>query len=196
MPFPAPHPETLAAQAMGRIDPVTGAIIPALHASTTYERGVDLTYGHGHCYSRSDNPTYDLAGDTLTALEGGAATLLFSSGMAAATSVFLSLEPGAHVVASRVMYWALRNWLTGFGLEWGLDVHLVDTSDTDAVRAALRPGKTRLVWVENPANPLWVISDIAALAQLAHDAGALLEHFPLNCSRIRQQQNSSGSLWW
>jgi cystathionine gamma-synthase len=125
-------------------------------------------------YSRPDNPTYDIAADTLTQLEGGAASLLFSSGIAAATAVFLALEPGDHVIAPKVMYWALRSWLLGFATRWGLEVELVDTRDLAAVEAALRPGRTRLVWVESPANPLWEISDIAALAELAHRAGALL----------------------
>lgn len=168
------RPETLAAHALGGIDGATGAIIPPIHPSTTYERDADLGYGRGRCYSRADNPTYDAAADTLTALEGGAQTLLFASGMAAATAVFQALEPGDHVVVSKVMYWALRAWLRGFATRWGLEVEAVDTSCLDAVRSALRPGRTRLVWVESPANPLWVISDIAALAELAHGAGAKL----------------------
>ncbi|WP_041040542.1 trans-sulfuration enzyme family protein [Paramagnetospirillum magnetotacticum] len=168
------RPETLAAHAMGRIDGATGAVIPPIHPSATYERDADLGYSRGRCYSRADNPSYDAAADTLTALEGGAQTLLFASGMAAATAVFQALEPGDHVLIPEVMYWALRGWLHGFATRWGLRVEAVDTSDLDEVRRALRPGLTRLIWVESPANPLWVISDIAALAQLAHEAGARL----------------------
>lgn len=167
-------PETLAAQALGRIDGATGAVIPPIHPSATYERDADLGYSRGRCYSRTDNPSYDAAADTLTALEGGAQTLLFASGMAAATAVFQALEPGDHVLVPKVMYWALRNWLHGFATNWGLAVEAVDTADPDAVRAALRPGLTRLLWAECPANPLWMISDIAALAELAHGAGARL----------------------
>jgi len=168
------RPETLAAHATGTIDAQTGAIIPPIHPSTTYERDADLRYSRGRCYSRGDNPTDESAAQTLTALEGGAQTLLFASGMAAATSVFQALEPGDHVLAPKVMYWALRSWLGGFATRWGLEIELVDTSDLDAVKAALRPGKTRLLWVESPANPLWSVSDIAALAELAHAAGARL----------------------
>ncbi|HVI49774.1 MAG TPA: aminotransferase class I/II-fold pyridoxal phosphate-dependent enzyme [Candidatus Sulfotelmatobacter sp.] len=169
-----PRPETLAAQALGHVDAETGAIIPPLHASTTFERDADLNYGRGRCYSRADNPTYDIAADTLTALEGGAKTLLFASGMAAATAVFQALEPGDHVIAPTVMYWALRSWLLGFASRWGLKVELVDTTDLAAVAAALQPGKTKLVWLESPANPLWSVSDIAAIADLAHKAQARL----------------------
>lgn len=74
----------------------------------------------GRGYSRADNPTYDAAADPLTTLEGGARTLLFASGMAAATAVFQSLEPGDHVLVPKVMYWALRGWLHGFATRWGL----------------------------------------------------------------------------
>jgi cystathionine gamma-synthase len=167
-------PETLAANALGRIDEATGAIIPPIYPSTTYERDADLGYSRGRSYSRADNPTYDVAADTLTALEGGTRTLLFASGMAAATAVFQALEPGDHVIAPTVMYWALRSWLLGFATRWGLQVELVDTADLAAVRVALRQGKTRLVWLESPANPLWSVSDITAIAELAHRAGARL----------------------
>ena len=171
---PTPRPETVAAQTLAGVDAVTGAIIPPIHPSTTYERDADLGYSRGICYSRPDNPTYAIAADTLTALEGGAATLLFASGMAAANAAFLALEPGDHVLAPKVMYWALRAWLLGFATRWGLVVELVDTTDLAAVEAALKPGRTKLVWLESPANPLWSVSDIAAVATLAHAAGARL----------------------
>ena len=168
------RPETLAAHALGAVDQATGAIIPPIHPSTTYERDADLGYARGRCYSRADNPTYDTAADTLTALEGGAKTLLFASGMAAATAVFQALEPGDHVVVPKVMYWALRAWLLGFATRWGLVVEPVETGDLEAIKAALKPGRTKLVWVESPANPLWSVTDIAAVADLAHQAGARL----------------------
>jgi cystathionine gamma-synthase len=168
------RPETLAATALGHDDPATGAIIPPLHPSTTYLRDDDNRYSRGRMYARADNPTFDAAADTLTALEGGAATLLFSSGMAAANAVFLALDPGDHVIVPRVLYWALRAWLHGFATRWGLVIEPVDTSDADALRAAIRPRRTKLVWLETPANPLWMVSDIAAAAEAAHAAGARL----------------------
>jgi cystathionine gamma-synthase len=125
-------------------------------------------------YARADNPAFDQAEQVLCALEGGVQALVFSSGMAAATAVFLALAPGDHVVVPKVMYWSLRNWLTGFASGWGLEVELVDATDPAALRAAIRPGKTRLVWIETPANPLWTVTDIAAAAEAAHAAGALL----------------------
>ncbi len=100
--------------------------------------------------------------------------MLFASGMAAATACFLALKPGDHVVAPKVMYWSLRNWLAGTAREWGLTVDLVDVADPAALEGAMQPGKTRLVWVESPANPLWGVTDIAAAAKIAHAAGARL----------------------
>jgi cystathionine gamma-synthase len=168
------RPETLAAQALGRIDGPTGAIIPPIHPSATYERAPDLSYPHGRLYSRADNPTYDAAADTLTALEGGAATLLFGSGMAAATAVFQAFNPGDHVIMPRIMYWALRAWLVGFATRWGLKIEAVENGSAEALRAAARPGETKLIWLETPANPTWTVSDIAAAAQIARQAGAKL----------------------
>ena len=165
-------PETLTAQAMGRIDPVTKALVPPLHTSTTYQRDPDGGYSSGRGYTRPHNPTYDEPEALLAALEGGKDCLLFASGMAAATAVFQALLPGDHVIASRVMYWALRTWLVDFAMSWGLEVEFVDTSDLDAVAAAMRPGKTRLLWLETPANPTWEITDIAAVAKIAHASRA------------------------
>lgn len=168
------RPETIAAQAGGGVDPAVGAITPPIHPSTTYERAPDNGFPHGRIYSRPDNPTYAAAADTITQLEHGAAALLFASGMAAATSVFLALEPGAHVVAPEVMYWSLRNWLRGFATQWGLRVEFVDATSIDALRAAIRPGETRLVWLETPANPLWGVADIASAVESAKSAGSVL----------------------
>jgi cystathionine gamma-synthase len=171
---PEAKPSTLAAQAMGWVDPTTRAVIPPIHTATTFIRDPDNQYRAGRSYARADNPTFDHAEALLAALEGGAACLTFASGMAAATTVFQVLAPGDHVVAPNVMYWGLRRWLTTFGRERGLVVDLVDACDLDAIAAALRPGATRLVWIETPANPTWAITDIAAAARLAHDAGARL----------------------
>ncbi len=168
------HPATLAAQAIGRPDEATGALIPPLYATTTYLRDPDNQYRRGRSYGRADNPTFDHPEALLNALEGGAGCLVFASGMAAATTVFQALAPGDHVIAPKVMYWGLRHWLISFGRPWGLAVELVDTSDLDALAAAIRPGATRLVWIETPANPTWAITDIAAAAELAHRAGARL----------------------
>jgi cystathionine gamma-synthase len=94
--------------------------------------------------------------------------------MAAATALFMSLKPGDHVVAPTVMYWSLRNWLNDFARTWGLDVEFVPSADLNALAKAMRPGKTTLVWLETPSNPLWDVTDIQAASDIAHKAGARL----------------------
>jgi cystathionine gamma-synthase len=167
-------PASLAAQAMGWIDPVTRAVVPPIHMASTYLRDEDNGYSSGRIYARADNPTFDQAETTLAALEGGPKALIFSSGMSAATACFLTLAPGDHVVVPKVMYWSLRNWLATFATHWGLAVDFVDADKVDAIAQAVRPGTTKLVWVETPANPTWCLTDIAAAADIAHRAGALL----------------------
>ncbi len=167
-------PATVAAQALGWIDPVTRAVVPPVHPSSTFVRDSDNGYSSGRMYARADCPGYDQPEAVLTELEGGRAAALFASGLAAASAVFLALAPGDHVVIPPVMYWALRHWLLTFATRWGLAVEMVDPTDLDAVRAAVIPGRTKVVWVETPANPLWTVSDIAALAGIAHAAGARL----------------------
>ena len=164
-------PQTLAAQALGWIDEGTKAIVAPIQPSTTFIRDPDNQYRNGRVYARDHDPTFEQAEALLAALEGGHAALLFASGMAAATAVFQALAPGDRVVAPNVMYWSLRNWLTGFARQWGLHVDTVDASDPAAIAAAMRP-TTKLVWLETPANPLWTVTDIAAVCQIAHARGA------------------------
>lgn len=171
---PEISPETVAAQAGGAVDPVTGAIIPPMHLATTYERDADLTYPKGFIYGRPDNATIRQTEDVITSLEGGDQTLLLPSGMAAATTVFLTLDTPAHVIAPRVMYWSLRHWLAETAPRFGIETTFVDTTDLDAIRAAVGPGPNRLIWLETPANPLWHVTDIAAVADIARGADALL----------------------
>jgi cystathionine gamma-synthase len=169
------HRATLAAQGgTGWIDETTKAIIPPVYFTTTYIRDPDNQYRTGYSYGRPHNPTNEHPEALLAALEGGAACLTFSSGMAAATTVFLALKPGDHVVAPNIMYWGLRKWLQTYATEWGLKVEFVDGAESAAIAAAVQPGRTKLVWVETPANPTWPITDIAAAAAVAHKAGALL----------------------
>jgi len=168
-------PRSLAAQAMGKIDPQTRGVVPPIHVSTTYIRDEDNGYSSGFIYGRPDNETVHEAQAVLAMLEEAkAGALLFGSGMAAATALFQALSPGDHVVASKVMYWALRAWLLNEATRWGLKVDFVETDDLAALKAAVKPGATKLVWIETPSNPLWTITDIAAAAEIAHKAGARL----------------------
>jgi cystathionine gamma-synthase len=171
---PDMKPATIAAQALGWIDEHTRAVSPPIHPSSTYIRDPDNQFRSGRSYSRSDNATYDQAEAVLAALEHAKGAALFSSGMAAATAVFLSLKPGDHVLAPKVMYWLLRSWLLGFATNWGLKVELVDMTDLAAVKAALRAGETKLIWTETPANPIWDVTDLAAMSEIAKRVGARL----------------------
>ncbi len=167
-------PETLAAQACGAIDEQTGAIVPPVHMAATFIRDPDNQYRKGYSYGRPDNPTVRQVERVLSSLEGGAAGLVCTSGMTAAAIAFLALDRPAHVVAPAVMYWGLRRWLLEEAPSLGIHATLVDAGDPAAIREGLRPGQTRLVWIETPANPLWTITDIAEAARIAHAAGALL----------------------
>jgi cystathionine gamma-synthase len=165
--------QTLVAQALGVHEPVTKAIVPPIHMATTYLRDADNGYRAGYVYGRTDNVSLQQAQDLIAALEGADEALLFGSGMAAATTVLLALEKPTHIVASQVMYWGFRSWLREIG-RYGHSVTFVETSDLDAVRAAVRPGQTGMFWIETPSNPLWTVTDIAAVSEIAHAADAIL----------------------
>jgi cystathionine gamma-synthase len=167
-------PETVAAQALGWVDDATRAISPPIHMATTFLRDADNQYRRGRIYARDHSPSFDQAEAVLCALEKGAHAALFASGMAAATAVFMALKPGNHVVVPKVMYWSLRNWLANFATQWGLQVEFIDMSDLEELKRSMCFGKTKLVWIETPANPLWTITDIAAVAEITHAGGAML----------------------
>jgi len=167
-------PETFAAQAGGAVDRETGAIIAPIHITTTYERDADLSYPKDFIYARPDNATVRQAEDVITNLEQGARSLLFGSGMSAAVSLFLSLPKPAHVIVPKVMYWSLRDWLGKEAPKFGIEATFVDSTDSDLIARAIRPGETKLVWLETPANPLWQIADVRAVAAIANWAGAAL----------------------
>jgi cystathionine gamma-synthase len=164
---------TLTAQAMGKIDAGTMGIVPPIHITTTFIRDDDNQYRTGNIYGRPDNATIREAESIIAMLEGAPEALVFGSGMASAIACFLALVPGDHIIAPNVMYWALRNWLLTEGRHWGLAVDFVDMTDLKATKAAVT-AKTKLIWAETPANPLWCVTDIAAVAEIAHAAGARL----------------------
>jgi cystathionine gamma-synthase len=168
------HPETLAAQGMGRVAAPYLDIVPPIHVSTTYERGADGTFPGGRVYSRADNPSYDGVEALIASLEGAASALVFASGQAAAAAVFQAFAPGDAVLAPRNMYWALRRWLTDFAAPWGLGVHFYDNAAVDDLAAKVVALRPKLVWIETPANPTWDITDIAAACTLAREVGAVV----------------------
>ena len=168
------HPESLAAQALHYSDPETAGIVPPIQASTTY--GVDEAHvplGPTQ-YTRYHNPTYTQAERLLAELEGGEEALLFASGLGASAAAFMALAPGDHVIVHGVIYWGLRGWLEEFCPHWGIELDLADLTDPEELRRLVRPGQTKLVWIETPSNPLWEVLDIAALSKIAREAGAKL----------------------
>ena len=168
-------PETLLAQAMHYLEPVNGGIVPGIQMATTYARDQDYELrAPGISYGRDKNPTYLVAEQVVAELEGGAGALLFSSGLAAAAALFHTLKPGDHVVAPVIMYHGLRDWLIQFCENWKVDIDTFDATVDGALASAIKPGRTRIVWIETPANPTWDVTDIAAAAKLAHVAGARL----------------------
>jgi cystathionine gamma-synthase len=163
---------TLAVHAGAEPDPATGAVIPPLHLSATFERDADGAYSRGFTYSRGDNPNRRALERCLAALEGGADAVAFASGSAATGAVLQCLEPGDHVVLPDDVYHGTARLARDLFGRWGLAVTAVDMTDPGAVAAALGP-RTRLVWVETPSNPLLKITPIADIADAAHRAGAL-----------------------
>ncbi|MEN9063349.1 trans-sulfuration enzyme family protein [Ponticoccus litoralis] len=169
-----PHPDTLAATALGWIDRETDAMAAPLRPSTSFLRDPAHLDRAGRMFTRDDNPSYQQTEAVINALEGGAGCLLFSSGMAAITAVFQRLAPGDHVILPVRVYSGLRDWLNLHGRRWGLEVSYLQDYTPAAIEAAIIPGKTRIVWMETPSNPTWVVTDIAAISKVAHEAGALV----------------------
>lgn len=168
------HFETLAIHAGNTADPLTGAVVPPIYQVSTYKQdGVGGLRG-GYEYSRSANPTRTALEENLAALEGGRRGLAFASGLAAEDCLLRALlSPGDHVVIPNDAYGGTFRLFAKVVARWGVEWSVADTSDPAAVRAALTP-KTKVVWVETPSNPLLGITDIAAVAQIAREAGARL----------------------
>lgn len=167
------HEQTRAVHAGHSIDPATGALTPPIHLSTTFERGADGDYPHGYVYSRGHNPNRAALEGVLAELEGGEAALAFSSGSAATMAVIQSLAAGDHLIAPEDIYFGVRLILTEIFGRWGLRVTFVDMTDLTQVKAAILP-ETRLVLFETPSNPQIKIADITAIAEIAHEGGALV----------------------
>ncbi|MEV5505760.1 cystathionine gamma-synthase [Streptomyces orinoci] len=185
--------ETLAIHAGQEPDPLTGAVVPPIYQVSTYKQdGVGGLRG-GYEYSRSANPTRTALEENLAALEGGRRGLAFASGLAAEDTLLRTLlTPGDHVVIPDDAYGGTFRLFAKVISRWGVEWSVADTSDPAAVRAALRP-RTKAVWVETPSNPLLGITDIAAVAEVAHQAGARLVVDNTFASPYLQQPLSLGA---
>ncbi|MEM9012271.1 MAG: PLP-dependent aspartate aminotransferase family protein [Pseudomonadota bacterium] len=167
-------PETRAVQALRRIDERTGALVPGIEPATTFARDADYEPRQRYVYGRDGGPTVEEAEAVLADLDGAAASLAFASGMAAIVALFETLSQGDHVAAPRVMYHGGQTWLHRLAERRGIAVTWYDAADPGAPAAALKPGETRILWVETPTNPNWEVIDIAAAADATRAAGALL----------------------
>ena len=167
--------ETLAIHAGQEADPATGAVVPPIHPASTFRQdGVGGMRG-GYEYGRSANPTRTALETCLAALEGGTRALAFASGMAAEDTLLRAVcGPGDHVVIPNDAYGGTYRLVAKVAARWGLEWSAADVTDATAVQAAVRPGQTKIVWVETPTNPLLNIADLDALAALTRDAGARL----------------------
>ena len=169
-----PAMATMLAQAGHFIDPQTRGVVPPIHNSTTFARDENYALVGPSSYARGGTPAWDEVEALLAALDGGAAAMVFASGLAAATAVFEPLRAGQHVVAPRVMYHGLQDWLRRLAEIRGIGLTLVDPTDPAELEAAMRPGETAMLWIEALLNPTWDVVDIAACARIAHAAGARL----------------------
>ncbi|TFD26533.1 cystathionine gamma-synthase [Cryobacterium lyxosi] len=163
--------DTIAIHAGQAFDPTTGAVIPPIYQTSTYvQDGIGNLRG-GYEYSRGGNPTRTVLETLLAALEGGKHGLSFASGLAAEDTILRAiLQPGDHVVLGNDVYGGTHRLINKVHAAWSVQNTTVEMSDLTAVEAAIRP-ETKILWVETPSNPLMKISDIAALAEIAHRHG-------------------------
>ncbi|HEU0127186.1 MAG TPA: aminotransferase class I/II-fold pyridoxal phosphate-dependent enzyme, partial [Pseudonocardiaceae bacterium] len=155
-------------------DPHTGSVIVPIHATSTFAQDGVGGMREGYEYARTGNPTRTALETCLAALEGGRYGRAFASGMAATDALLrATCRPGDHLIIPDDAYGGMFRLIDKVFRHWGIEHTAVGLSPVDAVRAAVRP-TTRVVWCETPTNPLLSIADIAALAGVAHEAGALL----------------------
>ncbi|GAB4045058.1 trans-sulfuration enzyme family protein [Spirosoma litoris] len=166
------HFDTLALRATHQPDPVTGVVVPPIYLSTTYARNEANELPANYLYTRPNNPNREALEKALATLEGGAIAMAFGSGQAATMTLFQALSPGDHVLLSTDAYYGTPALLEQVFHPWGLTYTRVDMRDLNAVRASIHEN-TRVIWCETPSNPMLDITDLQAVSQIAHEAGAI-----------------------
>ena len=171
-------------------DPVTGAILTPIYQTTTYvQESVDRYLEKGYSYSRSGNPTVTALEERITALEGGAGSLCFATGMSATSSTLMALlNAGEHVILSDVVYGGTHRVTTKVLSRFGVECSFVDTADPANVKNAIQ-SNTRLIFTETPANPTLKLTDIAAVSEISKALG--IPHVVDNTDRKSTRLNSS-----
>ena len=168
-------PATILAQSGHYLDPVTGSIIPPIYPSATFARDENFNLVNpDHLYTRDDDPTIRHVELLLAPLEQGEDAMLYASGMSAVAGVFTNLRPGDHVVIQKSLFYGLIKWPKRFCERWQIDLDFFDVTVPGDLERLMRPGQTKMVWIETPSNPFLHVVDIAAHAAIAHDAGAIL----------------------
>ena len=156
-------------------DPTTGAVIPPVYFTTTFVQDGIGGFRNGYEYARGGNPTRTALQTLLAGLEGGDRGFSFASGLAAEDTLLRAiLAPGDHVLMGNDVYGGSHRLVSRAFIPWGVSLSTVEMGDLDAVRAAIRPDATKVVWLETPSNPLMKITDIAAVAEIAHAVGAIV----------------------
>ncbi|MBC7591804.1 MAG: cystathionine gamma-synthase [Salinibacterium sp.] len=185
---------TRAIHAGQEFDPTTGAVVPPIYMTSTFVQDGVGGFRGGYEYARGGNPTRDSLQTLLASLEGGSSAYSFASGLAAEDSLLrAALAPGDHIVMGNDVYGGTHRLVNRVHVPWGVQLSTANMSDVDAVRAALRPGTTKVLWIETPSNPLMKISDIAALSTLAHEHGILVVVDNTFASPYLQQPLSLGA---
>jgi cystathionine gamma-synthase len=185
---------TRAITAGQHFDPTTGAVVPPVYLTSTFVQDGIGGFRGGYEYARGGNPTRDSLQELLASLEGGSHAFSFASGLAAEDSLLRAvLAPGDHIVMGNDVYGGTHRLVNRVFVPWGIDLEVVELTDLDAVRAAIRPGVTKVLWIETPTNPLMKINDIAALAEIGHEAGVLVVVDNTFASPYLQQPISLGA---
>jgi len=170
---PKLSPVTRAVQAMHSMNEKTGAVVLGIELSSTFARDDEYQLRAGYKCARYGNPTTSQAEAVISGLDGGAACLLFGSGMSAFVALLETLDRGDHVVLPQVIYHGGLDWVRRLEAKRGLKVTLFDAMLADGLKNAVR-ADTKLVWIESPTNPNWDVIDISAAAEIAHNVGAIL----------------------
>lgn len=168
-------PETLAVRGGLAADGEMHPIVPSITPGTTFLRDRNYNLEEGQAsYIRGVNAGDLEAEQLLAELEGGFAAALFASGTAAAAAIVHTLRPGDRIVAPRIMYWGLRNWMVDFCQQWGLILDFYEAAERSSLESVIAAAPTQIVWLETPSNPTWEVADIALAAAFAKNAGASL----------------------
>jgi cystathionine gamma-synthase len=175
-------------------DPTTGAVVPPVYLTSTFVQDGIGGFRGGYEYARGGNPTRTSLETLLASLEGGSHAFSFASGLAAEDTLLRAvLAPGSRIVMGNDVYGGTHRLVNRVFVPWGVDLTTVDMSDLDAVREAVADAPTRVLWIETPSNPLMKISDIAALAEIGHAAGAIVVVDNTFASPYLQQPLSLGA---